>query len=1154
MKFAKLRLQGFKSFVEPAELEIRDGLTGVVGPNGCGKSNLLEALRWVMGEGSARSLRAGSGGDGMDEVIFAGTAKRPRRDLAEVRLVLDNRARRAPAAWNGDDQLDVSRTIRRGEGSGYAVNGRDARLKDVQLLFADAATGAHSPALVGQGRVAAIIGARPQERRQLLEEAAGISGLNVRRREAEQRLRAADLNLARLDDLLQARETQAAQLRRQARAAARYRELSQSMRALETALLRREWVAAVEAAQQAERDLQAVEAALAGHVDAAARAATAQANAAAVLPEKRGRETAAAAILQRHGAARATLVAERSAAERRLLDLQAAIEAAIADQGREQARAADSANTKTRLEGELAAQRQAEAEAMAAEAPAALATGEAEQAATAGERQLAEAVEAHAALLAEGRSVRAQAEAARERAGRLAAERKRLQGELARLKTDGAASDLARGIEAAEAALHQASALLEAESAAILVAEREAQAARQAAAAVERAALAARSEVASLEAEAKALERLRQGRAGPADDSARRSLRVEPGYEIAVAAALGDDVGAALGAGAPMARHWLHIGRQPDDPELPPQAQPLRARLEAAPELARRLAQIGVVEAPPDAAAIAALKPGQALVALDGWLWRWDGLVRPPGGASTAVAESLARENRLADINASLPAPRARLERAETELREQQQRLAAAQQAERQARTNRAGAEREQERLSARLQGLRAARAQMEARQAAIRASVGRLAAEGESADAEAAQAAQAVAALADASALAGEVATARLGAERARALLAERRAQAAAIGRNRQEAAARIARLQRELQEWRQRDRDAEAADERLRERIDRLRAERAALVAEPDALAVRLRLLDEEIAVAEQHRQQAAEAILAAELALSELDRQARAAEGRVADAREARATTAAAAAAGREKLAELARQAVERFGCQPRDLEEGDDRPAAALAEALAAMERERERIGVVNLRADLELAEIEEQLARDRAERSELETAIHRLRGSIGTLNREGRARLMAAFTAVDGHFRDLFTTLFGGGAAELALVESDDPLASGLEIRAQPPGKKLQSLSLLSGGEQALTAIALVFALFRTNPAPICVLDEVDAPLDDANVERFTRLLAHMADSTETRFLVVTHNPVTMAAMHRLYGVTMGEPGVSQLVSVALKEAEALARD
>ena len=223
-----------------------------------------------------------------------------------------------------------------------------------------------------------------------------------------------------------------------------------------------------------------------------------------------------------------------------------------------------------------------------------------------------------------------------------------------------------------------------------------------------------------------------------------------------------------------------------------------------------------------------------------------------------------------------------------------------------------------------------------------------------------------------------------------------------------------------------------------------------------------------------------------------------------------------------------------------------------PAAADPAALAAraddLAAERERLGPVNLRADIELAELEAQAATITAEKAELDTAIARLRGSIGSLNREGRTRLSEAFIAVDGHFRLLFATLFGGGEARLELIESEDPLEAGLEIMAQPPGKKLQSLTLLSGGEQALTATALIFALFLANPAPICVLDEVDAPLDDANVERFCDLLDRMAAETRTRFLIVTHNAVTMSRMHRLYGVTMAEPGVSQLVSVDLQAA------
>jgi chromosome segregation protein len=219
--------------------------------------------------------------------------------------------------------------------------------------------------------------------------------------------------------------------------------------------------------------------------------------------------------------------------------------------------------------------------------------------------------------------------------------------------------------------------------------------------------------------------------------------------------------------------------------------------------------------------------------------------------------------------------------------------------------------------------------------------------------------------------------------------------------------------------------------------------------------------------------------------------------------------------------------------------------------AESSALEKLTTDRDRIGPVNLVAEQELAEIDEERTRGAAEAEELTQAIHRLRGSIGSLNREGRVRLLEAFERVNDHFRSLFTTLFEGGHAHLELVESDDPLEAGLEIMAQPPGKRLQSLSLLSGGEQALTAIALIFAIFLTNPAPICVLDEVDAPLDDANVERFCSLLDRMTQETDTRYLIVTHNAVTMSRMHRLYGVTMIEKGVSRLVSVDLGGAETL---
>ncbi|HET7412599.1 MAG TPA: chromosome segregation protein SMC, partial [Pararhizobium sp.] len=356
---------------------------------------------------------------------------------------------------------------------------------------------------------------------------------------------------------------------------------------------------------------------------------------------------------------------------------------------------------------------------------------------------------------------------------------------------------------------------------------------------------------------------------------------------------------------------------------------------------------------------------------------------------------------------------------------------------------------------------------------------------------------------------------------------------------------------------EWRRRLGDAEARLEQARERLQQQQTERTELQEEPPLLDVQVSALEQESAGSEAVISQAASAEREAEAALSQAVSAVSAASEMSASARERRAAALARAEAQESRRAEYARICLEKFECVPQRLPEtmGFDpdevRDPDAESTALEKLTMDRDRIGPVNLVAEQELAEIDEERTRGAAEAEELTQAIHRLRGSIGSLNREGRVRLLEAFERVNDHFRSLFTTLFEGGQAHLELVENDDPLEAGLEIMAQPPGKRLQSLTLLSGGEQALTAIALIFALFLTNPAPICVLDEVDAPLDDANVERFCSLLDRMTQETDTRYLIVTHNAVTMSRMHRLYGVTMIEKGVSRLVSVDLGGAETL---
>ena len=358
------------------------------------------------------------------------------------------------------------------------------------------------------------------------------------------------------------------------------------------------------------------------------------------------------------------------------------------------------------------------------------------------------------------------------------------------------------------------------------------------------------------------------------------------------------------------------------------------------------------------------------------------------------------------------------------------------------------------------------------------------------------------------------------------------------------------------ELQRWQARGSDARRQIATLEARIGETETELAALAELPARIEAQRKKLFEELARAEQERKNAADRLAAAETALREAAQALRAAQGEVAAERESRARVEAHLEAARARRSDEARRIRDTLGIAPDGcLELAGLAPDARLpslqeAESQASRLRaDRERLGGVNLQADDELQTLSAQYQSMQQERADVEEAIVKLRTAIGQLNRESKKRLDDAFNSVDAHFRKLFTTLFGGGEARLEMIEGEDPLEGGLEIIAKPPGKKPATLSLLSGGEQALTALSLIFAVFLTNPSPICVLDEVDAPLDDANVDRFCTLMEKMAEETDTRFLVITHHPMTMARMHRLFGVTMAEKGVSQLVSVDLATAE-----
>lgn len=1141
MQIKRLKLSGFKSFVEPAELRIDPGLTGIVGPNGCGKSNLLEAIRWVMGESSAKSMRGG----GMDDVIFAGTTQRPARNFAEVVLTAET----DPSGSYGGE-LEVVRRLERGAGSAYRVNGRDVRAKDVALVFADAATGAHSPALVSQGRIAAVIAAKPAERRMMLEEAAGIAGLHVRRRDAEQKLRATETNLGRLVDLLAGMEGQIATLRRQARAAERYKTVSGRIRLAEARLVFARWRDAAAAADAARAEASAADATVEATQAAARAAQAAQHAAAAALATARDelfdrRQDSAA-----HGQRMASLGAQLEAAEDRLADLDRQLVRLEQDRGHADKMTEDAAAALTRLETDVAT---ADATLSADEArrpQAAAVLEDSDRAARAAELALAQKVAEQAGVDAEWRVAEAAMVSARQRLARIEADRMRMTGQVEALARE---PDPAVQIATAEAQRAQA-----AEALATAQAERETLAARRETLSAARdsasAALAgARAELAGIEREADALARDkaardRQAAAKGRGNSAIAALRAAPGYERAVAAVLGRDASAPLGMAPDGAegRFWTGAAPQEALSDALLHHVPL-----CPPELAARLALVRMADNDDGRT----LAPGEWLVTRKGHLRRWDGFVARGEGAAEAAA--LEAVNRLAELEVQLPARRAAVaeanaahEAARTELGTVQARLSEIERVLSQA------ADTERAALRA-LDQAEAARARLEARRNELERVQADLTDQARAAQAEVTAAEDKRAALPDPEIGRAAVDAARARNDAARVGLQSATAASAALDQALAVGRERLSAFKSDIRNWQGRAGDAARRLAEMASRREELEQERAIMAAKPAGLI-------HEIEQGEAIRERLGRELAQAEVSLATCEGTAQSADvalsvatEALATARERRAGAVARAENEDARRQEMAGISGERFQCPPPLLPGRfgfDATEVASAHEESSAHDRlvaERERIGPVNLVAADELAEAETRHGASVSEQAELTEAVHRLRGSIGNLNREGRERLRAAFEAVDGHFRRLFSHLFGGGEAHLALVDSDDPLEAGLEIFAQPPGKRLQSLTLLSGGEQALTAVALIFGLFLTNPAPICVLDEVDAPLDDANVERFCDMLDAMVGETKTRYLIVTHNAVTMSRMHRLYGVTMVERGVSRLVSVDLGAAEEL---
>ncbi|GAB5459680.1 MAG: chromosome segregation protein SMC [Henriciella sp.] len=1149
MHIKELRIAGFKSFVDPENVPIEHGLTGIVGPNGCGKSNLLEALRWAMGANSARAMRGGE----MDDLIFSGAAGRPARELAEVTLVLDNSERTAPPEFNASDTLEIMRRLKRGAGSTYKLNGRTVRAKDVQLIFADASTGANSPSLVRQGQISELIGSKPQNRRRILEEAAGIAGLNTRRHEAELKLRAAETNLERLSEVSAEVERQLESLKRQARKARKYKALSVKITAFEAFLAHLKWQTASADKESAEAALQTAKTEVERLTREAAIAETKRIESSEGLMPLRNAESVAAGKLGQARIELARLETERKNAADMLAGLEREASRLAEDIQREQAQKEEAETTLAQAKDSLSAlpvadettnkEMEMQAEAALGEARSALNTAQ----------ERADAISTDLAnKRGEIQALEANAEAHRRRKERLEQEAGKLRADLAALPDTSA---IMGELNAARQAEAEAQTALETTNAAVERAELAVLEAQEAELATKAPTDEAEDTLRTLETEIAGLTRLLRKAETPSAPPVIERMRTVDGYEKAVAVALGDDLQAPTDQSA--SAYWA--GANAARESLPGNAEPLTNFVEAPGELAARLSQCGVVSVEDGARLAGQLKNGQRLVTVEGHFWRWDGYTRTPA-APAAAAERLEQQ--------------ARLEAAQSEIGPAREALTAAQARFSETKGARIAAEDELKALRSKLSQAtetldharrKLASAMQSSDRATLQADSVRQNLTRVEADLQIAVEAFDTAARpensGDLEALEQSRTDANETLAKARDAETEARGRLTDLTRNRQQAMARREALEADVARWTSRLMSGATRVEALVKRrseasqeAETARARPAALQEQLDALALRVQELESE-------RQAAADALAARETEIRDVENTARSSANLAMSARETLAVTNAKLENATVRLGEATETAQHQFqrapeglfalakeGLDEEELEQLDIRTADTQLEILR---RDREQIGGVNMEAESEAEELAERLGTQASEKEDLTGAIAKLREGVDALNQEGRTRLMGAFDKVNEHFKALFTTLFRGGEAELRLVDADDPLMAGLEIFAQPPGKRLGTLSLMSGGEQALTATALIFAVFLSRPSPICVLDEVDAPLDDANVDRYCKMLDEMRRRTNTRFIVITHNPVTMSRMDRLFGVTMREKGVSKLVSVDLDAAEEL---
>ena len=1093
MDFKKLRISNFKSFVDPVEVNINGGLTGVVGPNGCGKSNLVEALRWVMGETSYKSMRT----DAMDDVIFSGTENRPARNFAEVSLILDNKDRNAPKDYNKEDSIEIIRRIERESGSAYRVNGKDIRARDIQMFFADVSTGARSPSLVRQGQIDELISQKPEQRRKILEEAAGISGFHVRRHEAELRLNAANNNIDRLDDVLKELSSQIRSLRKQAREATRYKSLSEEIRNAQAVVLAVKLELINEELDDSNKKYNEAKKNHQDTINSLSRINTEEIQLVDKLAPLKEESASDAAKFQRLIIEMEGLDNELMRQEKRIIELDDFILSSTSQLEREN-------EILTDLKISLSSYSNTE-----------------EKIKKRNEIQIK--IDEILSLIKSNNekiNIFSSKYSQKENLEKITENNKEIiDSILSQIKREKDYHDSLNKLSKSENNLES---LSQKDSQIKELIKKKTDELNQNENLI--------NNFVELYSQKNVLEKL-LGSSLDVKNPLIDKLEVEPGFENALDALLGDELYYSVDNDQPI--HWEYLGDFAEELSLPKNCEPLSNFIKGSNVISRRLRQTGLVKKEDGLKLISDLNFGQRLVSKEGDLWRWDGLVVSSSSSSSAV-KRLQQRNKLDEINKSIKEFQAKYKDIE-QLRKKsidiQESITNSKIELDRVYTQINAKEDNAEKIIKSKNELSILNKKLEEFNSESNDNLKQLSEIKTSIDSFEVEFGGIEKLRKTGEEYQETITTLKIELDRISTEIESK----GDIEKKIPQAIDLISSLEERIQNFKNEKSNYTSLPEEIEKKKDTLNA----LIEE-----ARLKKLSSEDKLTDLENK--INAIRSKQRDITEQEAQHRESEARLETLLQN----------NREKKDDINSQIDKDLKLNNNQLlelvnfSEDNPRPDEITAEHnFERFKNERDILGGVNLRADDELKEVQDRFDETKSEREDLDAAISKLKKGISGLNQESRERMKLAFNEVNEKFQNVFKKLFGGGHAELNFVDSDDPLEAGLEMLAQPPGKKLKSMESLSGGEKALTAISLIFAVFLTNPSPICVLDEVDAPLDDANVERFCDLIEEMSKNVNTRFLIITHHALTMSRMDRLFGVTMQEKGISKLVSVDLKTAE-----